>query len=74
MEMVKTLQKKARHAGRPRAVPEELESVVAKLYDQGYGYRAIAHMLNTGEYGLNPHFSSIRQCLIRLGRVKRREA
>jgi len=57
---------KARKPGRPRAIPEDLESVVVELYRQGHGYRAIARILRN-EYGINPHFSSVRKTLIRLG-------
>ena len=67
--MVTEISIKARKAGRPRAIPEEVEPVVAELYDRGYGYRAIAHELNTAEYGINVHFSSVRKTLIRLGKV-----
>jgi hypothetical protein len=60
---------KVRKAGRPRAIPKEVEPVVAMLYDRGYGYRAIARMLNTPDYGVNVHFSSVRKTLIRLGKI-----
>jgi len=60
---------KVRRPGRPRAIPEDMEPVVVELYDRGYGYRAIARELNTPEYGINAHFSSIRKTLIRLGKV-----
>lgn len=69
MEMVREMPKKDRKAGRPRAVPAEMESALVELYDRGYGYRAIARMLNT-EYGVNAHFSSIRKTLMRLGKIK----
>ena len=69
METVKTEKIKDRKAGRPRAVPEELEPVVVDLYKRGQGYRAIARILNSQEHGINAHFSSIRKTLIRLGRV-----
>jgi DNA-binding NarL/FixJ family response regulator len=69
MEMVKDLPIKQRKAGRPRAIPEDMEPVVVELYDKGYGYRAIARILNTSDYGINAHFSSIRKTLIRLGKV-----
>jgi len=69
MEMVAEMPIKARKAGRPRAIPEEVEPVVVELYDRGYGYRAIARELNTPEYGINAHFSTIRKTLIRLGKV-----
>ena len=69
METVKLVPVKIRKSGRPRAVPESIEPVVVDLYDRGYGYRAIARILNSSEYGLNPHFSSVRQVLIRLGKV-----
>ena len=69
METVREMHIKVRKAGRPRAIPEHLEPVVVELYCRGYGYRAIANILNTPEYGVNPHFSSIRKSLIRLGKV-----
>lgn len=67
--MVKEIPVKVRKAGRPRAIPENMEPVVVELYDRGYGYRAIAGILNTPEYGISVHFSSIRKTLIRLGKV-----
>ena len=60
---------KARKPGRPRAIPEDLESVVVELYRQGHGYRAIARILRN-EYGINPHFSSVRKVLLRLSIIK----
>ena len=69
MEKVTEMPVKARKAGRPRAIPEDMEPVVVELYDRGYGYRAIARILNTPEYGLNVHFSSVRKTLMRLGKV-----
>jgi len=69
MEMAEEMPVKLRKAGRPRAIPEDMESVVVKLYDRGYGYRAIARILNTSDYGVNAHFSSVRKALIRLGKV-----
>jgi hypothetical protein len=68
MEKVRSELEKARNPGRPRAIPEALESVVIDLYRQGCGYRAIARILRN-EYGINPHFSSVRKTLIRLGKV-----
>ncbi len=67
--MAEEMPVKLRKAGRPRAIPEDMESVVVKLYDRGYGYRAIARILNTSDYGVNAHFSSVRKALIRLGKV-----
>ncbi len=69
METVRPEAERARKPGRPRAIPEDLESVVVDLYRQGYGYRAIARILRN-EYGVNPHFSSVRKTLIRLGKEK----
>ena len=60
---------KTRKCGRPRVIPVDLESLVAELYERGYGYRAIANYLRKPEYGLNPHFSSVRKLLIELGKV-----
>lgn len=68
--MVNPMITKDRKPGRPRAVPEDLESVVVDLYEQGYGCRVIAGILNSQEHGINAHFSSIRKTLIRLGKVK----
>lgn len=62
---------RARKPGRPRAIPEELEPVIVELYRQGNGYRAIARILRSSQYGINPHFSTVRKTLIRLG-VKNR--
>ena len=70
METVKLVIIKHRKPGRPRAIPEDIEPVVVDLYERGYGYRAIACILNSQEYGINAHFSSIRKTLIRLGKVK----
>ena len=72
MEMVEAVSTNARRPGRPRAIPDDIEPVVAELYDHGYGYRAIARILSSPEYGLNPHFSSVRKALIRLGKVMKR--
>ncbi|MFC2019306.1 hypothetical protein ACFLU4_05040 [Chloroflexota bacterium] len=60
---------KDRKPGRPRAIPPEVEPVVVELYKLGYGYRAIARILNGEEYGVRTHFSSVRKALIRLDRV-----
>ncbi len=73
MERVTTGQEKARKPGRPRAIPKALESIVIELYRQGHGYRAIARILRN-EYGINPHFSSVRKTLIVLGEVKKRSS
>ncbi len=70
MERVRALRIKDRKPGRPRVIPEDIEPVVVDLHEQGYGYRAIARILNSPEYGINAHFSSIRKTLIRLGKVK----
>ena len=70
MVMVTETLRKARKPGRPRAIPEETESIVIELYRSGLGYRAIARILRN-EHGLNPHFSSVRKELIRLGEIKR---
>ncbi len=69
MEMVREMPAKGRKAGRPKAIPRELEPAVVKLWECGYGYRAIARILNTPEYGVHAHFTSIRKALIRLGKV-----
>ena len=69
MGMVRAMPAKARKAGRPRVISEDIESVVVELYNRGYGYRAIANILNTPDYGINAHFSSVRKTLIRLGKV-----
>jgi hypothetical protein len=70
MAIVINMPVKTRKVGRPRAIPEDALPVVVELYDRGYGYRAIAAILNTPEYGVSAHFSSIRKNLIRLGKVK----
>lgn len=69
MKMVKATVN-PRQPGRPRAIPEELEDVVVSLYESGYGYRAIARILCSPEYGIDVHFSSVRKALIRLGKVQ----
>ena len=69
MELDKLPPEKTRKCGRPRVIPVELESLVAELYERGYGYRAIANYLRRPEYGINPHFSSVRKFLIELGKV-----
>ena len=61
---------KARKCGRPRAIPMGFENLVIELYERNYGYRAIANYLRRPEFGLNPHFSSVRKLLIELGKVK----
>ena len=70
MQTVRPAKIKERKPGRPRVVPEDIEPVVVDLYERGYGYRAIARILNSPEYCINAHFSSIRKTLIRLGKVK----
>ena len=70
MEKVEPVIIKDRKPGRPRAVPEDIEPAVIDLHERGYGYRAIARILNSREHGINAHFSSIRKTLIRLGKVK----
>lgn len=47
--------------GRPRAVPDNLVKVAANLYQQGYGYRAIARMLK--HEGVSPCFGTIRNII-----------
>lgn len=69
MEKVRSESEKARKPGRPRAIPEALESVVVRLYRQGHGYRAIARILRNG-YEINPHFSSVRKTLHKLSVIK----
>ena len=59
-----------RKSGRPRGVPEDFEPEVIDLYKRGYGYCAIARIMNGRDHGINVHFSTIRKTLIRLGRVK----
>ena len=59
-----------RKPGRPRAIPRKLEPLIVDLYDHGHGYRAIARILRSSDYGINPHFSSVRLTLIRLGKIK----
>ena len=71
MEMVESMPKRPRKPGRPRAIPKEMEPFLVELYRQGHGYRAIARILRE-QYGLNPHFSSVRKTLIRLGIVKKK--
>ena len=73
MEMVGAGSEKARKPGRPRAIPEGMEPVVVELYRQGYGYRAITRILRK-DYGLNPHYSSVRKTLIRMGEVGKRQS
>ena len=68
--MVAPAEKHPRKPGRPRAIPEEYEPVVIAMYEEGYGYRAIARRLRE-EYGLNPDYTSVRRTLIRLGKVKK---
>ena len=68
--MVIPTEKHLRKPGRPKAIPEKYEPLVVELYEQGYGYRAIARILRE-EYGLNPDYTSVRRTLIRLGKVKK---
>lgn len=70
MEMVEAVLKKTRKSGRPRTISEEMGPVLVEPYNQGYGYRAIARILRK-DYGLNPHYSSVRKALIRLGEVRK---
>ena len=57
---------KVRKSGRPRAISVELEPVVIELYHRGYGYRSISNILREA-YHINPHYSSVRLVLKRLG-------
>ena len=70
MEMIEAVSNRARKPGRPRAIPEEMDPVLVELYNRGYGYRAIARILRK-DYGLNPHYSSVRKTLIRLGEIRK---
>lgn len=70
MERVTPAKKDLRKPGRPRAIPDEYERVVSSMYEEGYGYRAIAGILRK-KYGLNPDYTSVRRTLIRLGKVKK---
>ena len=63
---------KSRQPGRPRAILKKLESVLIRLYESGHGYRAIARILRL-EYRINPHFSSIRKTLMRLGKIQKED-
>jgi len=60
MEMVAPAKKDLRKPGRPRAIPEKYEKVVSSMYEEGYGYRAIARVLRK-KYGLNPDYTSVRR-------------
>jgi hypothetical protein len=60
-------EKHPKKPGRPRAIPEEYESLVVAMYDDGNGYRAIARRLR--EYGLNPDYTTVRRTLVRLVKV-----
>ena len=66
---IKEIPIKHRKAGRPRAIPEEVTPVVAALHYRGYEYRTIARIMNTSEYCVNAHFSSVRKTLMRLGKI-----
>ena len=71
MVTIELVEKHPRKPGRPRAIPEEYEPVVAAMYDDGDGYRAIACRLRRLEFGLNPDYTSVRRALIRMGKVKK---
>jgi hypothetical protein len=61
-----TDQQNARKAGRPRAIPDKLESIIIDLYKNGYGYRSIAGILRN-DYQINSDFSTVKRALKRLG-------
>ncbi len=65
--MVTQHEKHPKKPGRPRAIPEEYESVVVAMYDDGDGYRTITRKLR--DHGLNPDYTTVRRTLIRLGKV-----
>jgi hypothetical protein len=65
--MVTQREKLPKKPGRPRAIPEEYESVVVAMYDDGDGYRTISRKLS--EYGLNPDYTTVRRTLMRLVKV-----
>ena len=69
--MITSSEKQRRKPGRPRAIPRELEPVIAAMYDEGDGYRAIARILRE-DYNLNPDYTSVRRVLIRLGKVMKK--
>jgi hypothetical protein len=60
---------KAGKPGRPPAIPAKFHALVCELYARGYGYRAIARILSSPEHGLNPHYSSVRNTLIQMGKI-----
>jgi transposase-like protein len=55
-----------RKPGRPRAIPEKMDPVVAQLYHQGCGYRAISRLLRN-EHGISSHYTTVKRVLKRLG-------
>jgi transposase len=55
-----------RKPGRPRAIPEKMESLVAELYRRGCGYRAISRLLRN-EHGVSSHYTTVKRVLKRLG-------
>jgi transposase len=59
----------SRKPGRPRAVPVDLEPVVADLYRRGNGYRRIASLLEH-EHGIVLHYTSVKRALQKIGLVK----
>lgn len=69
--MVGEIKVQERRAGRPLAIPKDLEAMVLELYQAGYGYRAIARILRK-EHGINPSFTSVKRVLVRLGRINKR--
>jgi transposase len=54
-----------RKPGRPRAIPQKMESLVAELYRR-YGYRAISRLLRN-EHGVSSHYTTVKRLLKRLG-------
>ena len=62
-----------RKAGRPRAIPTDLEPTVLKLYRLGYGYRAIARILRQ-DCHVNPDFSTVKRTLKRLNILPRQNS
>jgi len=66
--MVGGIEVRGRRAGRPLAIPRDLEAVVLGLYQAGYGYRAIARILRE-EHRINPSFTSVKRTLARLEKV-----
>ena len=57
----KEASRKPRKPGRPRAIDDDMVPMVLSLYENGFGYRTIAHELETN--GVFADWSTVRRVI-----------